>query len=74
LSYKRTNESQRGSISLTITQVNVTTTETVALASPIDPRLKAELTGGNKPATTPSNEEADAANDAGESVLHAALY
>lgn len=71
-SYRRTAGTMKGAISLTLTQVNVTTTDTATLAEPAELRLKPAVNGGSRQATTPTSAEKSSIEE--ESALHKIFY
>ena len=72
ITYKRTSGSSKGEFSVVVTQVNTTTTDTATLPSPTETRLKAETTGGQKPAAKPKSEAEEEAVE--ESLAHAIIF
>lgn len=70
--YRRAAGTTKGMVSLTLTQVNVTTTDTAQLTTPSELRLKPETAGGSKQAVKPTSAETKAIEE--ESALHAIIY
>jgi hypothetical protein len=68
--YTRTKGAQIGRFSISLKQVVTVSTGTAKLPSPAEARLKAGLSGGNRPGGVTGDDEADAAkNSAGQSLL-----
>ncbi len=74
IGYKRSTGSSKGSISIALTQINVTTTDTATLPNPAELRLKPEVNGGQKSTKKPTPVEEEAVNDSGRSALHHIVF